>query len=497
MKRFVIKNTTLDPADWGSNDKTSISMVLTEGLKENIEGAQEAIQEVYAVTLGGDDLENNWFGPHHVIRKDGNVVLNRGGLMEAATALIGADATHSLTQEQMVKAARHLLKHFEQQEVNLRPPEALIELSGVGEMVRLIATICGEMQVNDVPLNPGIDLNALKAGDDDPMEVIVEVPAGKSKRGWDYKPEALKKIVGEVMRQGLPGIMGHQKAEDVDNQFPPPVTHWVGASFIDGKAYFRGVIDKAAADLKRWIRAGAVKTVSIFGIPTLRTVGGETQVVDYQPLSIDWTPLGRAGMPTRVVAVGEMDLINSGGVNEMTLAELLAELRKMGAKPMVVIGEMGWDFKTLLKESGLKLEEVAGEIAPQWWKAQQETIKAVGEMAGVFALGKDTKLDDLVASVKSAREVQLQTNKVLHEQLLDKVVGEMVTVETARPLVKRMLQVAEDADETEIKKVVGEMLEQEDVKSALAGVFKETPITPKTNNETNKNSGLRVKRVSI
>src|SRR5690606_41430083 len=62
------------------------------------------------------------------------------------------------------------------------------------------AVISGEMRVEDVPLAPWVDLQALKAGDPEPMEIVVEIPAGKSKRGWNYRPEALQKIVGEVMR---------------------------------------------------------------------------------------------------------------------------------------------------------------------------------------------------------------------------------------------------------------------------------------------------------
>jgi hypothetical protein len=171
----------------------------------------------------------------------------------------------------------------------------------------LIAQICGEMKPDDIPVTAEIDIAALKAGDDDPMEVVVEIPTGKSTRGWNYQPKALQDIVGEVMTQGLPGFLGHQKPEDVGNEFPDPVTHWVGAVWKNGKAYIRGVIDKSATDLKRWIKAKTVKTVSIFGTPKLQQIKGEIHVIGYAPLSIDWTPLGRAGMPTRIVSVGEMD----------------------------------------------------------------------------------------------------------------------------------------------------------------------------------------------
>lgn len=191
----------------------------------------------------------------------------------------------------------------------------------VGEMIGITALICGEMSAESVPVNPTIDIQALKEGDTDPREVVVAVPATKSKRGWNYRPKALQQIVNTVMTQGLPGFLGHQKAENVNTEFPQPVTHWVGAKWDgnapiigpDGKekgkgvAYFRGVIDKSAPDLKRWIKAKTIQTVSIFGTPKLQKVAGEMDVIDYAPLSIDWTPLGRAGMPTTIVATGEME----------------------------------------------------------------------------------------------------------------------------------------------------------------------------------------------
>lgn len=180
----------------------------------------------------------------------------------------------------------------------------------------------------------------------------------------------------------------------------------------------------------------------------------------------------------------------------MNLAELLAELRKLGVKPGQVIGEMGWDVKTLARELGWKLDDVAGEINAERWNQLQEMAKAIGEMAQVFGLGQNAKLADLVNAVKAAREVQQKATLAEHDKLVDKVIGEMVVAEAARPLVKRMLQVAPDADEATIKKAVGEMLEAEDVKKALAGVFKDTPITPVTGRQ-DSNSGLAVRRVRI
>ena len=183
-----------------------------------------------------------------------------------------------------------------------------------GETVSFSARISGEIQPADIPTAPGVDIDAIKDGDKNSLEIVVEVPSSKSKRGWDYKPQAIKDIVDHVNVHTLSGFLGHQKQENLETEFPTPVAHWVGASWDDNKkaGYFRGVIDPAAENLKRWIRAKRVKEVSIYGIPKLKQSSGETSVVGYKPLSIDFVPIGRPGMPTSIVATGEMDDESAG-----------------------------------------------------------------------------------------------------------------------------------------------------------------------------------------
>jgi hypothetical protein len=481
---FKIKKGVISNKSWGSVDKLTIWQRLKAGLQGGAEGTVEAVREMYAVVkaeINKDLTQADCYGPHHEIQQDGSLVLNRGGVMAAAQALRGARAEPNLTPEQKTQAETHLKRHYA--ELDLPWPE--------GEITAIIANITGEIAVEDVPLAPGVDLAALKAGDGDPLEVVVEIPAGKSKRGWRYTPKAIQKIASEVMIKTVAGFLGHQKPDDIDYQFPTPVTHWVGALYRDGKTYVRGVVDKAAGDLKRWIRAGRIKQTSIYGIMTTEQAKGETQVTDIDLLSIDWTPLDRAGMATRIVAVGEMDSIvntgnQNGGVKQMTLAEILAELKKLGVSAKQLFGEMGWKF-----------EDVAGEIGGDIWNSAQLATKTIGEMAELFGLGKDAKLTDLVDAVKTAREAQVKAVAAEQEKLIDKVIGEMVVAEAARPLVKRMLQVPGDADEAAVKKAVGEMLGQEDVKKALAGVFKDTPITPKTGREESNTGNIRIKRVAI
>lgn len=480
---FRIKKGTVSSRSWGEIDKSAIWQRLKAGLQEGAEGVREAIREMYAVVkaeINTDLTQGDCWGPHHEIQQDGSLVLNRGGVIAAAAALRGARAEPDLTPEQRREAEEHLRRHY--RELDLTWP-------GEGELVRLQAEVTGEISVQDVPLAPGVDLAALKAGDEDPLEVVVEIPAGKSRRGWTYTPRALQRIVSEIMTRTANGFLGHQKPEDVDHQFPVPVTHWVGALWRDGKAYIRGVVDAAAKDLKRWIRAGRVKQVSIFGIPTLEHVGGETRVVDYQLLSIDWTPLDRAGMPTQVVAIGEMDSIvptQSGGGAKVTLTELIAKLKELGVNARQLVGEMGWKF-----------EDLAAEIGGDVWAGLKARAEAVGEVAVALGLAKDAKPADVVAAARAAREAQVKAEAAEREKLVDRVIGEMVLAEAARPLVKRMFQVPEKADEAGIRKALGEMLEAADVKAALAAAFKEPVIAPVNPKREDGQGALRTRRVPI
>ncbi len=295
IKKFEIKD-TVSLKEWKPK---GIWSTFKKGLDEGYGGVQEAIKEAYAVTTSTIDenfAKEHAFGLHHEVTEAGEVVLNKFALAKAVADL---SANTTLTEEQKAEARAHLLRHYEELEED--PPASLVE----GEMSILEATIEG-MKPADIPVAPGVDLEAIKAGDDDPLEVVVSVPESKSKRGWFYAGESLQDIVNFVNAETLSGFLGHQKPDNVDTEFPTPVTHWVGAKWENGKAYFRGVVDKVAPDLKRWIRSKRVTQVSIFGIPTLKNVAGEVHVVGYKPLSIDWTPLHRAGMPSEVVAVGEM-----------------------------------------------------------------------------------------------------------------------------------------------------------------------------------------------
>ena len=391
---------------WGDVDKSSLWARVKRGLQEGADGIADAIREVYAVLknpVSPDLTESDCWGPHHEITEGGDVRLNRGGLVAAVAALSGARSEPDLSPDEKAKARAHLLKHYRELEMPIPA-----SLGGEGEFTRLGALVSSEIAVESVPLGVGINVVALKDGDPDPMEVVVEIPSGKSKRGWNYTMQALQDIGQEVMERGLLGFLGHQKPENLDHEFPKPVTHWVGAklrpAWQEG-LYLRGVVDKTADDLKRWIKAGSVRSTSIFGVPKLETSGGETRVVGYKALSNDWSPPGREGMSTKVIAWGEIDSIITpeGGEKVMSWKEVVAKL------------------KDLLAQGEVTLKQVAGELGL--------TLDAVGEAVDEKAYKGLKTASEHLAKVKEALSVAgemdvVQVAKEASGALTEKLTGE-------------------------------------------------------------------------
>lgn len=334
---------------------------------------------------------------------------------------------------------------------------------------RLYAGVSGEMSVEDIPVSAAVDLDALKDGDDDPLEVVVEVPVGKSKRGWNYTEQAIKDIVDHVNEHTLNADLGHQRPEDVSNEFRPPVTHWVGAKMEGQSAYFRGVVDAAAKDLKRWIRAGRVKQVSIFGQPLIQKVSGETHVVGYKPLSIDWTPLDRMGMPTRIVAVGEMedvsDTVEDKGDEPMKPEEILNALKEAYENKQIT--------PTMIQKSlGVEPVQLAGEMDSTIIE-KHDTLNDVAEVLGVSG---EMDVIEVAKEAKKALDEQadFRFERVIGEMAEEKIQSEAVRkdlLDTKTPIGKMWALHAQAIDKTSNKETIaGEMdsfLKDEAVQSLI------------------------------
>lgn len=351
----------------------------------------------------------------------------------------------------------------------------MTDLETVGEMDSVNAFITS-IKPRDIPLAAGVDVEKLRAADDDPLEVVVEIPATKSKRGWNYTKESLKDIVDYTTAYTLNGFLGHQKAEDVSTQFVAPVTHWIGAEMREDKAYFRGMIDAAAKDLKRWVRTGRIQEVSIFGYPKLKKdkTSGEMDVVGYDPLSIDWTPLHRPGMPTSIIGM-EMEDKNKGkegGNEDMTFEELMSKLKEL-------IKDGKASKEGIAKSLGLKLEK---EKDPKGGDDKQnKSDKTSGEM------------DEVIEKAMKLFEEQNKTKQV---ETIDTLIKEKVTGEMAQGLVKKFLKVDDDADKDVIAGEIDAVLNDELIKTIISNQHLDVG-TGTGGAGNNSSSSLKVKKTRI
>jgi len=348
------------------------------------------------------------------------------------------------------------------------------DLETIGEMDSVNAFITS-IKPSDIPLAAGVDVDELKAADNDPLEVVVEIPATKSKRGWNYTKESLKDIVDYTKANTLNGFLGHQKAEDVSTQFVPPVTHWIGAEMRGDKAYFRGLIDADATNLKRWVRTKRIQEVSIFGYPKLKKAGsGEMDVVGYDPLSIDWTPLHRPGMPTSIIGM-EMEDKNKGkegGNEDMTFEELMSKLKEL-------IKDGKASKESIAKSLGIKIPKEDNPEDKN--KKQDKDDKTSGEM------------DEVIEKALKMLEKQSKTEQV---ETIDNLIKKKVTGEMAQGLVKKMLKVSDDAEEDVISGEIDSLLNDELVKTIISNQHLDTG-TGTGGSGNSSSSSLKVKKTRI
>ena len=314
----------------------------------------------------------------------------------------------------------------------------------LGEMDALGATISGEIKPDEIPLAAGVDMDLLKSYDDDPLEVVVEIPASVSTRGWEYTAKAIEDIVKVTQEKTLPGILGHQKSENVSSEFVPPVTHWVGAEMKGEKGYFRGLVDKAATDLKRWIRTGRIKEVSIYGFPTLETKNGRTKVVGYEPLSIDWTPLHRPGMPTKIVGM-EMDAAKE--VEEAPIEE--------GEKRMS-IDEMKKLIEGEIEKGSFTLDDMREAIGSP--SGEMDSLKEKLGLSGEM---------DMEAYLKEAVEAKAAKEKADHDAMIHEAVQKKVSGELNQNLILEMMKKSDAKTDEEACGEIDGLLENKAVKAII------------------------------
>lgn len=188
----------------------------------------------------------------------------------------------------------------------------------------------------------------------------------------------------------------------------------------------------------------------------------------------------------------QVDRNSDGGGHEVTLQEMLAAIRSALAKGETtvkdILGEIGItkeqaieavakdDFEKLTKGAklALALKESLG-LSDDLTVEQAKALAA--EMTAVWsALGFDkAKPEDPAKVVGEMVQAQAEAARKAREATIDKLIAEKVTGEQAQALVKRMLNVAEDATEEQIVGEIDALLADEAVKGVLGKLYVDKP----------------------
>lgn len=409
--------------------------------------------------------------------------------------------------------------------------------------------------VDVVPLTPQAQarLEALRGDDARPQEVVVRISEGGSTKGWYYEGKVLERFHQAIQDRGMAGYKGHRKQADLDTVFPDPVTHWLGSKLVDegGKRvlYARGLVDAAAGELKRWLKGGAVTQPSFYGNMRLQQgADGQVRVVDTTPMSIDWAPLGHAGMATSIVAMsGEMDAIGAppegglpaaapaattppGGQRMPTLRESCGNLRDLSASPAQVIREMGWRAEDVLPAlvdvdrahavaravprdvlaevpagelaaamplttllpgyTGTRLEAIGPLVDQAGWDSYVSTSRTVGEMADLLGLAHDHRAPaEVYAALKGVVERDKARSVETFAGELDSVLADrtLAIPEAVRPAMRIMLQtrLQPGASKDEMVRVAGELKAGPEIKPLLTAHYGASRPAPTTASSPN------------
>ena len=169
----------------------------------------------------------------------------------------------------------------------------------------------------DIPISPNINVAELTKGDSSKDKFIYAyTDSGLSKNKRNWRPMIMDRIAQQVMDQNPPGNMGHVNPKNVGYELPLPVITWIGATTVllpDGvkRLWLKGYIIPTAdgANLKTYIRAKAINSISVYGgltlLPNAET--GTQDVLDIDLKSIDISGKLKEGLNSGITELaGEM-----------------------------------------------------------------------------------------------------------------------------------------------------------------------------------------------
>ena len=338
--------------------------------------------------------------------------------------------------------------------------------------------VIAEMGPLDTSTHPELQIPAdyiakIKASDDDPLFVTVEVEAGWSRSRRKWSPDHLRTVVNKVNKDRMAGNLGHPLLDpkSYERDFPIPQVAWAAATMNGNKAVFKGYVLKTA-QARELLKLGLIDGVSIFGDSKMRPIQGGYEVISFDPETIDFARKGRSGMTSRIVALtGEQMMEGGSTVEAKDVAALQVDDIKTHA-PLL--------FKAIQDDATGELNTKIGEQAGVIEAAKPE-LDVLGEIKKLLKVTDgENPVEKLATFLSNAEEAARSEIKAFVNELIAKkfktdrskalvarLIGEMHS-EYDGPLTDDLRSKIEDdfkskiADDEDIKGLVGEMVADND-----------------------------------
>ena len=297
----------------------------------------------------------------------------------------------------------------------------------------------------DVPIAAGVDMEALRAHDPDPMFIsipIIPQIGATSRNGLLYDDALAAAIVAQINEKRPDGIWGHLKEEDRSTAFPEPAATWVGAIRDGATVWAKALINGSAKERIRRLKAtGGQIATSIYGKGEFEPVSqGVRRLKNFELESLDFAPPARAALRngSQPILTAELeqeipDVDKTQIIAELTVNEIPSHLRTQIVESASLVTELRQavsDRDTLVAELQTSVAEfrrrevdlaidakvaeltawnVTGEEAKKKLDAFRRTLKSrlVTELAGdgsKLATVAETVWSDLQPLAETVRD---------------------------------------------------------------------------------------------
>jgi hypothetical protein len=297
-------------------------------------------------------------------------------------------------------------------------------------------------QYPTVPITEGVDYEALIAGDADPLFVTMPIGKAGSTSGnkRHYDEEFIQELEKQVLQKRPVGLMGHVPEAERSTSFKDEAVHWVGVVRENDMLWGKGYVPPGPVRdrFRRYKATGRSMATSI----------------DAQA-SGEWDKdLGAMKMDGKSLSLSQIDFApaDRAGISALAVVPQLSR-------------EMDGDDNSDSMEENMGNEKTETPDMTQYVsRTEHEAALATVTEANATLTARVTELETENTGFKTAADEQLKERIALK---ITELVDEGIKLETARPIVKRFVEVEAPATVEAVKECYDKVIAEEAITELL------------------------------